>query len=192
MVIAQATMENIQIIAATNEGEVCLFISFFGPLHRACIVLAPCSHRDRIVRQCVRSYSLLTQEVSQGEDKLAHANLEVIQIDFCDVQEYVLDLLGPKIHARITRRYQQLPVTVSAEMPVQFYLSVFRRIDLLVDQDKINQVFGVWTKKTFERGSYALLGGPINITQDRVSRVTTKVKIAFYYKVYNSYGVLQW
>lgn len=78
----------------------------------------------------------------------AHQTEEVIEIPFVDVREHVLDgLVGPKVHARITRRYQKLPVSVSVEMPKQFYISVFNNLECLVDQKQINEVFGAWSTK---------------------------------------------
>ena len=102
------------------------------------------------------------------------------------------DILGPSIHKAMSRKRRELPVTVSAKILRDFYVGLFQWGDLVCDMKHVLAMFGHWHRKAFERGSYALMCGPISITQQVISRTTTNVKISFFYKVYNAVGVLQW
>jgi len=99
--------------------------------------------------------------------------------------------LVPHIHKVMSRKRRSLPVNLKHPIMRVMYNKLFKE-DLLVDNEKIKVLFGVWHRKNYKLGSYALICGPVQFMQDVISNTSTNLCISFHYKVYNSYDVLQW
>lgn len=118
-------------------------------------------------------------------DKLVCLHLSTIRIHVMD------DIIGPKMHSAISRKSATLPVSITTPLLLDFFLAIFP--DISIDTpERIVELFGKWSKKTFRLGSYAKLCCPIHISSRPTSPTSTKVTIRFHYAVYNSFDKLQW
>ena len=113
-----------------------------------------------------------------------------IRFSFNEVYEFVMQgLIIPEILRKMNRNYQKLPISLKFKLPKKFHDEVFGKDQQLIDGDLFQLIFSQCSKKTYHRGSYAILEQPVDVKYNKKKFTTI---LNFHYSVYNSFGVKQW
>lgn len=106
------------------------------------------------------------------------------------MKEILLCLIRPAVLRAIKRTRQRLPVSATATVHPALQEMVFgtTKSFTLSSIDEIEAVLGIG-RKTFGRGSYAMLSAPLEVWYSvACQKLTLKVN----YEVYSEAGVIQW
>jgi hypothetical protein len=98
--------------------------------------------------------------------------------------------LWPAVHKAIPTDERKQPLRATIAVPSFIQTLIPQPIILLTHEDILNYL-GSWQKKTFKRGSYALIVPKVTIEcKQRMGRF--KIHVTFFVKVYNPAGTIQW
>ena len=126
---------------------------------------------------------------------------EFIQIHQSTFQQFILKIIGSRIHRYLTPQKPQTQksrISTLLDIPPQYLMEVFGNfniMDLSTDtvtiastDVEVQQILGCWTTKTFKRGSIGIIKPPLQLKLCS----SGKLRLIFRCEVRNAAGAVQW
>ncbi len=122
---------------------------------------------------------------------VAEKNLVIMSLS--ELSRELGALLGPKMHTKITLEPQKQPLCMFCPLPplLKTLLWGATKTWTLQTKQEVEAVLGSWTEKNWPAKSYAVINPPVALTAIQ-HKGNLKVKVSFFYRLYNQFDVLQW
>lgn len=125
-------------------------------------------------------------------DEIIRANERLVCINWTTLDRQFAEVVGAHLHKHLPRTRVALPIRFSIPTwellrdILQHHNGKCLRLDA---EEQVQHFLGKWSRKTFPRGSYALVLPPLLISFDSTK---PRVDVSFYCAVYNSRHTKQW